>query len=772
MEDIVSNSVSYAPLSNFGLFDRPGSGGQPPSHPTSTGSPLLGTGSASPPGGGSSAQSVSNKAITQLIDDLRNTDLQVRLNSFRKIQLIAQALGPARTRGELIPYLGEFCDDDDEVLLLLAAHLGEMVDAVGGSEHAHVLLAPLEQLAGSEETAVREKAVQALGKIVEQVSEHTLMEHVLPLLRRTANADWFTSRISATALFPLIYPRLPQPSVDDAVKKELRALYANLCKKEETPMVKRAAAANLGQFAAILDSKLLLSEFHGLLLKLSRDEIDSVRLLVVQSCVQICKVYVRDTATRQEHIAKIKPILLALAEDSSWRVRYMLADKFIELCSTIAAPASAAAAAGPAGIAAVAASSASGAVPSSPWGQLRDEDLTSCFLKLLEDPELEVRTSATLKCGEFARLLGPAKTMEKFFWIGSTGKPITPPPAPQTNSAQFGQQAGSQSGPRLPPLKAIVSDTSAGALHTKSALASIILQFTGVLSSATPTPAAGATPVSGNALLIEHLLPLILNLLNDEHAEVRLGLIAKLGEEGSEAQQQQQQSGGASSGDSIKNVLSIEVLSSSLLPALTKLASDLKWRTRLQTIHLIPNLAAYFQADFFNAKLFDVVMAWLGDSIWSIREAAILNLVRLTQLFGPQWAVQRLLPKLRALAADNSYVFRLTSVFAMKELAHVLGAQIVTTELLPTVLQLAKDVVPNVRFNVARMLGYLVKEQLVTGAPASGAAPGSSNGVADIEKALLEMQNDDNRPNRDREPPDADVKYCAQQALKEAFGRS
>jgi len=38
--------VSYAPLSNFGLFDRPGSGGQPPSHPTSTGSPLLGTGSA------------------------------------------------------------------------------------------------------------------------------------------------------------------------------------------------------------------------------------------------------------------------------------------------------------------------------------------------------------------------------------------------------------------------------------------------------------------------------------------------------------------------------------------------------------------------------------------------------------------------------------------------------------------------------------------------------------------------------------------------------
>jgi hypothetical protein len=56
-------------------------------------------------------------------------------------------------------------------------------------------------------------------------------------------------------------------------------------------------------FASILDPKILLSEFHGLLLKLSKDEIDSVRLLVVQSCVQISKVYVREPATRQENVS-------------------------------------------------------------------------------------------------------------------------------------------------------------------------------------------------------------------------------------------------------------------------------------------------------------------------------------------------------------------------------------------------------------------------------------------------------------------------------------
>lgn len=469
-------------------------------------------------------------------------------------------------------------------------------------------------------------------------------------------------------------------------------------------------------------------------------------------------------------ISKMKPIILSLSDDQSWRVRYMLADKFIELCATIAATQ-----AQPTPAPAPAAASTSSGLLLTP---LRDDELIACFMRLLEDPELEVRTSATLKCGEFARLLGPAKTMEKFFWVNpATGKAM-PPPA-LTPQQQQQQQQMQNHAPRLPPLKSIVSDGSPSSLHTKSALASIILQFTGVLSSAgaaaalSPTAASpGSPPLSANSLLIEHLLPLILNLLNDEHAEVRLGLIGKLGEEG--AAQQAALAAGADKGPGA-NVLSIEVLSSSLLPALSKLASDPKWRVRLQTIHLMPNLAAFFQTDFFNQKLFDVVLAWLGDSIWSIREAAILNLVRLAQLFGTEWAVSRLLPRIKALAMDKSYVFRLTSVFAMKELAPALGAPVVSAEMVPTLLQtLNRDVVPNVRFNVARLLGYVVKEGLVTAVPAqpaAGAAQAGAGGLAtgatqqqlleSIEQALTVMVDD----------PDADVKFCAQQALKESFGK-
>jgi len=43
--------------------------------------------------------------IQILIDELKNEDIQLRLNSIRKLNTIARALGPERTRNELLPFL-------------------------------------------------------------------------------------------------------------------------------------------------------------------------------------------------------------------------------------------------------------------------------------------------------------------------------------------------------------------------------------------------------------------------------------------------------------------------------------------------------------------------------------------------------------------------------------------------------------------------------------------------------------------------------------------
>lgn len=92
------------------------------------------------------------------MDELKSEDVQLRLNAIHRINTIALALGPDRTRDELIPYLHDSVEDEDEVLLALAEELGKgFEEYVGGPKFAHVLLGPLEVLSAVEETLVRDK---------------------------------------------------------------------------------------------------------------------------------------------------------------------------------------------------------------------------------------------------------------------------------------------------------------------------------------------------------------------------------------------------------------------------------------------------------------------------------------------------------------------------------------------------------------------------------------------------------------------------------------
>ena len=116
--------------------------------------------------------------IAVLVDELKNEDVQLRLNAIRNLGTIALALGPKRTRDELIPFLNgmlpkyiyvcvcmyidnriwiDSIDDEDEVLLAVAGELANFSEYVGGPEYAHYLLGPLENLAAVEEVLVRDK---------------------------------------------------------------------------------------------------------------------------------------------------------------------------------------------------------------------------------------------------------------------------------------------------------------------------------------------------------------------------------------------------------------------------------------------------------------------------------------------------------------------------------------------------------------------------------------------------------------------------------------
>lgn len=116
-------------------------------------------------------------------DELKNDDALRRLNSIQRLSTIALALGEERTRSELLPFLVENNDDEDEVLLAMAEELGKFVPYVGGPNFAYTLLQPLEQLSQVEETVVRDKAVESLCKVGEQLPNNSIQEHFVPLIK-------------------------------------------------------------------------------------------------------------------------------------------------------------------------------------------------------------------------------------------------------------------------------------------------------------------------------------------------------------------------------------------------------------------------------------------------------------------------------------------------------------------------------------------------------------------------------------------------------------
>ncbi|KAK0506238.1 armadillo-type protein [Armillaria luteobubalina] len=578
--------------------------------------------------------------IAILMDELRSEDVQLRLNAIHSIPTIALALGPDRARDELVPFLQDSVDDEDEVLLALAEELGTFEDYIGGKEYAHVLLAALENLSAVEETLVRDKAAESITKIATVLSPSQLEEYYIPLLKRLSHGEWFTSRTSSAALYPAVYA-----NVSPAIQEELRKGFAALG-SDDTPMVRRAAAKWLGPLLKHFSTPHILTDGLPIYRRLQSDDQDSVRLLTVEDLIVIAQ-RMSPAEVKEQLLKQIRHSI----GDKSWRVRYMAANHFNELAEAVGV-------------------------------EIVREELIGQFVQLLKDNEAEVRTAAAGQIPGFSKLLDKEVILARI----------------------------------VPCVRDMSQDSSQ---HVRAALANQI---------------SGLAPLLGRESTIEHLLPLFLQLLKDDFPDVRLNVISKL--------------------ETVNTVIGIELLSENLLPAIVELAEDKSWRVRQAIIEYIPLLAKQLGKPFFDEQLGNLCMSWLGDTVFSIRESATVNLKKLIEVFGLDWAKVAIVPRVMGMGQHPNYLFRMTTVQAITIIAPSLSLEIVQAEIIDPLLQLATDAIPNIRFNVAKALEVLA-------ATYSGTPEGRLL-VQRILPALEQLKNDQ----------DADVRYFATRAYQKTGGVS
>ncbi|KAJ3719921.1 Ser/Thr protein phosphatase 2A regulatory subunit A [Lentinula raphanica] len=576
--------------------------------------------------------------IAILMDELRSEDVQLRLNAIHSVPTIALALGPDRARDELVPFLQDSIDDEDEVLLALAEELGRNFEQyIGGKEYAHLLLAPLENLSSVEETLVRDKAAESITKIAAVLSKAQIEEYCIPLLKRLSGAEWFTSRTSSAALYPAVYDKV-SPAIQDDLRKGFAALGS-----DDTPMVRRAAAKWLGPLLLKFSDSHILSDALPIYRRLESDDQDSVRLLTVEDLIAIAG-KLKQSEIKEQLLKQIRHSI----GDKSWRVRYMAATHFNELAKAVGK-------------------------------EITREELIGQYVQLLKDNEAEVRTAAASQIPGFSELLEKEVILLRI----------------------------------VPCVRDLSQDSSQ---HVRAALAMQI---------------SGLAPLLGRESTIEQLLPLFLQLLKDDFPEVRLNIISKL--------------------ETVNNVIGIDLLSANLLPAIVELAEDKSWRVRQAIIEYIPPLAKQLGKPFFDEQLGNLCMSWLGDTVYSIREAATINLKNLTDVFGVEWSRSAIVPKVMGMGQHPNYLFRMTTVQAITIIMPSLTLDIVRSEIVESLLQLASDPIPNIRFNVAKSLEVL--------ATAFGNTPEGKAFVRQRIIPVLEQQKNDQ---------DADVRYFAARALQKA----
>lgn len=262
--------------------------------------------------------------LAVLIDELRHDDVAVRVDSMKRVTTIALALGEERTRNELLPFLEDAAqEDEDEILTVMAKELAQFVPLVGGQEYAPLLLTPLSTLASCEEQTVRTASVEALENISHELTKSQLSDHYVKLILQLAKSDWFSSRMSATGLFKTVLKRLPDQ------QGELLKVFQHLI-ADDTPMVRRASATALPELIESLgDAEAPPQALLEMFKTLFGDDQDSVRLLSVNIAVSLAKKYPRSV-----------PRLLfqdtvGLIEDRSWRVRYMAASKYADIAESM-----------------------------------------------------------------------------------------------------------------------------------------------------------------------------------------------------------------------------------------------------------------------------------------------------------------------------------------------------------------------------------------------------------------------------------------------------
>ena len=117
-----------------------------------------------------------------------------------------------------------------------------------------------------------------MKKILASIRIKEFENCIMSMLQRLISADFYTSKLAAIQLVPVVYPHFTAPS-----QTELMEIF-NLASRDEMPQVRKSASIALNEMIKLIP-KVSESELLNVFSRFYNDEQDSVRMQGIDSCV-------------------------------------------------------------------------------------------------------------------------------------------------------------------------------------------------------------------------------------------------------------------------------------------------------------------------------------------------------------------------------------------------------------------------------------------------------------------------------------------------------
>lgn len=576
--------------------------------------------------------------LALLMDELKHDDVANRVQAMEKVDTIAMALGPERTINELLPFLNDVAqDDEEEVFAVLATKLGDFIPLIGGHQNCEPLIQILLHLAPIEEPIVRDKAIDSLNKISLELTNDELIKIYLPIIKDLTDGNWFSKRSASCGLYQLVITK-----VNAQTRLDLLNLYLKLI-VDDGPMVRRSAATHLPNVINKLteytkehasnedpnevtnsDWEIISQMFQSLI----NDDQDSVKFLSIDVLIAILDYF--HEVNDQSYNSDILINSLKLISDESWRVRYTAADRFNKIAKNFAT---------------------------------KEEDLSKLiepFISLMKDNEGEVRKAVAKQLPDFCKLLNNFSDLKPI---------ILNKILPVINELSQDPQETVRSS-----LALNITELSS-ILSKESTIDKLLPVFLNMLKDDFPDVRLNiisnlsiVNETIGINLLTTNLLPAITELAQDSKWRVRLAIIEYI--------------------PKLAQQLGEEFFDKELLSLCLSWLWDSVYAIREASVKNLKQISEIFGTEWAEKFVIDKLILIKNNS-----NTKPINENNDDTIHDDNDDSTNI--------NFANFIIRITCVFTITELIPVLDAKLLTTKVLPFLNDLVGDKVPNIRFNLA-----------------------------------------------------------------------